>query len=180
MKSLKKLIPVAVLLAAVSVSAQTGGSGTPPPASVKKALTLPDMKARVTAMQTQVNEDAQHMRHLQKIARDQRDVIKLTCVNDKLVEVKASLNLFDSHTTQFNADADRGADVARPAYAELEKISSDVKELRGAADGCIGAPDLYKQESGVEVQHPDFPDDPTGVDPFGAEVEPPVYASPFS
>ena len=43
--------------------------------------------------------------------------------------------------------------------------------------------ELYKQESDVEVTHPDFPDDPTVDDPFFTEVEgvePPGYASPFS
>lgn len=128
---------------------------------------------------TQIEEDGKHMQYLQGVARKQKDVIKLTCVNDKLVELKAERNVFDQRRQQFDAELVKSADAARPLYVELTQSSERIKHLRGDADACIGVPELYKQESDVEVTHPDFPDDPTTEDPFEPDVEPPGYASPY-
>jgi len=186
MRSFTKYLVGAAIFAAVTVHAQ-GADPTKAPASPKPAavnLSVAEMKERTRTYDAQIQDDSRHMAHLRDIARKQKDVIKLTCVNDKLVELKAQMNLFDASRGRFTATVDGGAsaDAARPAYVELADIAEKVKLLRGEADTCIGAPDLYKQEAGVEVTHPDFPDDPTTTDPFvppeGA-IEPPAYASPF-
>jgi hypothetical protein len=191
MRSFTKYLFGAAILAASIAGVHAQGADPAKPASgsgvtakVAANLTVADMKDRTRTHDAQIQDDARHMAHLREIARKQKDVIKLTCVNDKLVELKAQMNLFDAARGRFTATVDGGAaaDVARPAYVELADIAEKVKLLRGEADTCIGAPELYKQEAGVEVTHPDFPDDPTTTDPFvppeGA-IEPPAYASPF-
>ena len=187
MRSFTKYLAGVAVLAAVTVHAQGNGADPNAKPAVKPAavnLSVPDMKERTRTYDTQILDDSRHMAHLREVARNQKDVIKLTCVNDKLVELKAQMNLFDASRQRFTAAVDGGAtaDAARPSYVELADIADKVKVLRGEADTCIGTPDLYKQEAGVEVTHPDFPDDPTIDDPFLPEsgvLEPPAYASPF-
>lgn len=199
MRSFTKYLSGLALLATVTVHAQgdspvapgkpaatTSGkpAATAPGKPAAAKLTLPQMKERASALESQMAEDARHIRHLQEVARNQKDVVKLSCVNDKLVELKAQMNMFDTSRQQFSSVVDGGAtaDAARPSFVELAGVAATVKTLRGEADSCIGVPDLYKQESNVDVTHPDFPDDPTVTDPFDHNdtvIEPPAYASPF-
>jgi hypothetical protein len=176
MKLLKKYAPLAALLVAVTVQAQT-----PPPAAIPAS----EMKVRAAAISKDIDEDNRHVLHLQALARKEKDVIKLTCINDKLVQIKAQMNLFDSANLQLEAAADSADDAPRAAFADVEKAGADVKKLRGEADACAGALEMYKQESNTDVDRPDL-DDPTEGDPFhpdeqvdGAQVEPPGFATPW-
>ena len=150
-------------------------------ATVNVKLSPSEMTVRAKALEIQVTDDVQHVQRLEAQARKQQDVIKLACVNDKLVAMKAKLNIFDTTRVQFDASIGTGADPARASFVELSTTGSDLAVLRQEADRCAGVPELQKQESGVEVMHPDFPDDPTTEQPaFNVDVEPPAYASPFA
>jgi hypothetical protein len=176
MKLLKKYAPLAALLAAVTVQAQTA-----PPA----ALPPSEMKLRAESIRKEMDEDNRHVLHLQALARKEKDVIKLTCINDKLVQIKAQMNLFDTASLQLDATISNTDDSPRAAFTDVEKAGADVKKLRGEADACAGALEMYKQESKSDVTRPDL-DDPTDGDPFhpdeqteGAEVDPPGFATPW-
>lgn len=185
MKSLTKSLSALALFAAVTVHAQT-----PPKADDKKdaapavstKLSIPQMSEQAGTFGEQIAEDARKMRNLQEVARKEKDVVKLTCVNDRLVELKAQQNIYDQESQQFQASTSAGnAETARASFDKLGETTEAVKLLRGAAETCIGVPELYKQEE-ASVSHPDFPDDPTTEDPFDPvfeQVEPPGYASPF-
>lgn len=183
MKSLTKSVAALAFIGAVTVYAQTPPADPAPKkpaAPVAKVLTIADMTTQLSALETQVKEDTQHMRYLQDVARKEKDVVKLTCVNDKLIELKPQQNMFQNATQQFGLLKDGTAEAARPSYDEASATAASIKDLRGATEACVGVPELYKQESDVTVEHPDFPDDPTTTDPFTPEIEPPAYASPFS
>jgi hypothetical protein len=190
MKSLTKYLGALALFAAVTVHAQTpapadGPTPKPPAAPAAVELSVPVMTERVAALDVQLEADVLAMKRLQDVARREKDVVKLTCVNDRLVELKAQQNVYDLTKTQFHAaTSSDNAGSARPAFDQLSAIGEQVKVLRGNTEACIGVPELYKQESDVDVTHPDFPDDPTTTDPFDdpvfEQVEPPGYASPFS
>ncbi len=179
LRSLNKYLAAAALLAAVTVHAQST-----PPEKVSVSLTVAQMRENAATLDVQVEEHAKAMKAMQAVARKDKDVVKLTCVNDRLVELKAQQNIFADQRGQLNAvAADATTDAVRPIFQEISDTAESVKRLRSAAEACIGVPELYKQESDVEVSHPDFPDDPTVDDPFFDEVEvvePPGYASPFS
>ncbi len=177
MNSLNKVLLAVGLAAAaaVTVQAQDGATTTSTPRPIAAA----DMVTNVQSFQTQIDADAKRMQHLQNIARKAKDVVKLTCVNDKIVELKAEQNVFDVNKKTFDAAIQSNPDSARASYSDLATSAETISTVRGAAEACIGVPELYKQESDVEVSHPDFPDDPTVDDPFGPGVEPPAYASPY-
>ena len=182
MKSLTKFSAVLALLGAVSVYAQTPPAKPTPatPAPKTKVLSIADMTTGLAALDAQVTADTQHMQHLQDVARKEKDVVKLTCVNDKLIELKPQQNMFQTATQQFGLLKDGTPDAARPSFDEATATATSIKELRGQTEACVGVPELYKQESDVTVEHPQFPDDPTTTDPFVPDIEPPAYASPFN
>jgi hypothetical protein len=179
MKLLRKYGALAALLIAVTVQAQTA-----PPAP--KALPPSEMRLRTEQLRGDVEQDHKHVLHLQALARKAKDVIKLTCINDKLVQLKAQMNLFDTSALQLEALASASDDSPRLVFADIEKAAGDVKRLRSEADGCAGELEMYRQESKTDVDRPDL-DDPTEGEPFQPvdvigepEVEQPAYATPFS
>src|SRR5262245_25938536 len=73
-----------------------GATGATGSVGATVVLSLPDIQLRVHQLHDQVRADARHIQHLQQIARKEKDVIKLNCVNDKLVQVKPQMNIADS------------------------------------------------------------------------------------
>ena len=183
---------VAVLAAAVLAGgvthAQTPtpkGDPAKPAKPVKDVkLSLPEMVARSEALDVQIKADMRHVLHLQTKARQAKDVIKLNCINDKLVQLKAQVNIFDSASTILKAalESAGSADDKQATFSEVSGTGAAIKSLRAEADICVGEPELFKQESSSEVKRPEIPDDPAGRDPFGpgGGFEPPAYASPFN
>jgi hypothetical protein len=177
-KLLKKYALLAGLLVAVTVQAQTA-----PPAP--KALPPAEMRLRLEQLRKDIDEDHKHVLHLQALARKEKDVIKLTCINDKLVQVKAQMNLFDNSSLALEGAINNTDDTPRTIFADIEKAGADVKKLRGEADACAGELEMYKQESKSEVDRPDL-DDPTDGEPFNdpevmgdPEIDDPGYATPY-
>ena len=177
MKLLRKYALLAALLAAGIVQAQT--------AQTPKALPPAEMRLRTEQIKKDIDEDHKHVLHLQALARKEKDVIKLTCINDKLVQMKAQMNLFDNSSLALEGAINNTDDTPRTIFADVEKAGADVKRLRGEADGCAGELEMYKQESKTDVDRPDL-DDPTDGEPFhdptqmgDPEIDQPGYATPY-
>jgi len=180
----------AAAIASSATYAQSPTKGADPsagkPVSVKGVkLSLPEMVAKAEALDLQIKADMRHVLHLQAKARQEKDVIKLNCINDKLVQLKAQVNIFDTARSSLTAGlegASGSSEDKQSAFAEVTSTGEAVKNLRAEADICVGEPELFKQESSSEVKRPEIPDDP-GSDPFGpgkGPFEAPAYASPFN
>jgi hypothetical protein len=178
----------AAILASSGTYAQTPVPGADPSAKPAKPvkslkLSLPEMVAKAGTIDAQVRSDMRHVLHLQAKARQEKDVIKLNCINDKMVQLKAQVNIFDSAQAQLNAGIESAtADDKQGPFAEVAEAGDAVKSLRAEADICVGEPELFKQETSAEVKRPEIVDDPAGTDPFdpGGPFEAPAYASPFN
>jgi len=193
MRSRRKQWVTVLFAAAIASSAtyaQSPTKGADPsagkPVSVKGVkLSLPEMVAKAEALDLQIKADMRHVLHLQAKARQEKDVIKLNCINDKLVQLKAQVNIFDTARSSLTAGlegASGSSEDKQSAFAEVTSTGEAVKNLRAEADICVGEPELFKQESSSEVKRPEIPDDP-GSDPFGpgkGPFEAPAYASPFN
>ena len=159
-----------------------GADSSAKPAKVVK-LSLPEMVAQSETIEGQIKADMRHVLHLQTKARQAKDVIKLSCINDKLVQLKAQVNIFDSAHASLKAGLEAGgsSDDKQTTYGEVTATAAAIKTLRAEADICVGEPELFKQESSSEVRRPEIVDDPGGIDPFTeGPFEPPAYASPFN
>ena len=148
--------------------------------TARRSLTSLKDELEAARRQAQMSAGQREILHLREVAKKNKDVIKLNCINDKLVELKAQQNVADGYAHELTTALDSNSDERFAAYASFDSTITQINVLTEQARACIGEPELYKQESGVEVEKPEIPDDPT-VNPFGTEldVEPPAYASPF-
>lgn len=170
MRLLTKLGGVGIVALALTVHA-----AEPEPERAPQ-LAPAELKERAAKLRAQVKANARRIRHLQEVARREQDIVKLTCVNDKLVELKPNVNMFDAADQAFQLALDDEADGVRALFDQAVELSGAVKQLVTDAEACIGVPELYK-DSKTEVNRPELPDDPTS--PFEGQLEAPAYASPF-
>ena len=92
-------------------------------------------------------------------ARNEKDVVKLNCVNEKLAQIKALLKVAEQADVALHeaiANRDPGAD------SELSKVSiarTKVEGLRAESEQCIGQLSyVVDEKTTVEVQLPDLPE----------------------
>lgn len=121
---------------------------------------------------------------IQQVARKQKDVIRLNCVNDRLLQVKKLLNIAESSRTDMVEAI--AADNERERYHQFSKVRishENVSVLRDEAEACVGEELIFVGPTEVEVDRPALPDDPTKYDPFildrDADIERPAYASAY-
>lgn len=186
MRRLAKI--VAVFAAFGTMTALAAPDAPPAPVTSaapapSKVMSVGEMNVSAASLEARIEEDSQQVLHLQEIAKKQKDVIKLNCVNDRLVQVKAQRNIADETHAQLGAALAKNSDERIGLYSQFSATADSIKDLREQAKACIGEPELLKQESGVVVDHPLLPDDPTITLPTeGGSIgtfEPPVFASPF-
>jgi len=178
MKRLEKsALVAAAMLIAGQLYAQPAPTGGEAP---KKQRSSEEMKSTGVELVAQLRTDIQHVQHLQSDARKERDVIKLSCINDKFVKLKAESNIFDSRYAEFLGAVETAAVFEK--YEMLLAASTSTRKIREEADGCAGKTEL-QSESAIDVIAPELPDDPTTGLPFDDEgavlIEPPGYASPY-
>jgi hypothetical protein len=199
-KSLRKNVVLLVLLVGTSVVAQpspspdtppdttgdgagTDGAGTDAGAAISGQVTVKlssaEMTAQITTLDAQTEDDARHVVRLQIQARKEKDVIKLNCINDKLLQIKALRNIIEGAKTDFEiSTSSNNADEQHYQFTRITLSAENIRALREEANACAGEiPDVIG-ETKVGWDGPDLPDDPT--DPFGTDIEVPVYASPYN
>jgi hypothetical protein len=102
--------------------------------------------------------EMQRIQRMRAVAATGKDVIKVNCVNDKLVLAKPLMNMVDH---------------SQGGAAEL-------RALRIEAEGCVGT-NAINVASANSYTAPTIPDSPFANDPWGQNpIEAPAYASPFN
>ncbi len=88
-------------------------------------------------------------------ARNEKDVVKLNCVNEKLTQIKALLRVAEQadvglHEAISNRDPGAEAELSKVAIARAK-----IDALRGESDQCIGQlAYIVDEKTTVEVQQP--------------------------
>jgi hypothetical protein len=171
---MKSLIKIASAVAIAGVGATMYAA----PGSVGDG-SFGTMLGQAENLKGDMSADYERVIELQMIARKEKDVIKLNCVNDKLVAMKPELNIGDQSLLQLQTA--RNGTEAKFAFDSLSKSRDQVKGLREAAEACVGQ-HLLLTESSNDFTHPDIPDSPDN-NPWGPgawTIEPPAYASPVN
>lgn len=123
---------------------------------------------------------AQVLRSLDE-ARASKDVVKLSCVNEKLTELKGLLRISEQADVALQeAVATRDEVATRHEFTKLDIAGSRGSALRNESARCIGQLAFQTDENlRVEVEEPEsaFADDPTRP---GAEQPLTVRAPPAS
>jgi hypothetical protein len=159
---------------------QVGAIDTSP--TKKRASISPnDMVEQANVYMTKMKDALKRVIHLQELTRRQKDVIKLNCVNDKLLQVKQLLNIAESANTDLSEAIARNDEEGR--YHQFGRITiahQQVTTLAGEAENCVGEDISFLGPTEVTVDKPDEPDDPT-IEPVPQFpfVDPPPVASPY-
>jgi hypothetical protein len=181
MKRLETIAFVLLLLVAGQLYAQPVAPEPAAPATAPTAVTTAtEIRAQVEKADIQVKADQQTVLYLQAVARKEKDVIKLSCVNDKMVLLKAQANLFDQSRAELTAVME--TDARDGVFRSVVDTAERIRKIREEAEGCIGQPELGN-EFASDFTAPAIPDDPTTGVPFDnndSVIEPPAYASPFN
>ena len=186
---LRHAIVGVALIGTASVFAQTGGTAEPAkPAPAEapsqgKILSPAEMVAQSKESMTKMQAVLSRVVQLQEVARKQKDIIKLNCVNDKLVQVKGNMNVAESATTLLHESIARNDEAQRQhEFTRISLTNQKVQVLGTEAENCIGEDLTYVGQTDVKVEiDPTIPEaDPTrDVKPEPVIERPPV-ASPFN
>ena len=196
MKSQQKILAAAAafaLLLGITFSAQSQPEPEEDaaPADPTPELTTslsPELEVSPDEMEHQGEEltkqsaaDQTRIDQLKAEARKQKDILKLNCINDKLVQVKQLLNIFDDALSRLQLAIATGDDPERyHRYTIITVAAEKIRNLRDEAEACVGDELSYLGPLDLDVDEPDVLDDPTTDDPFDDfDIEPPGYASPF-
>lgn len=187
MKSLRKhVVGLVVVFTSTTLLAQPAPTADPTAPTVDATaavggqvtatLSQSEMDSRITELDQQTEVDAGYVLRLQIKARQEKDVIKLNCINDKLLQLKAMRNRIEEAKGEFVTASD---DDERSHQFSLITVSAEnIRTLKEEAQACAGEGELYGLESKSSWQGPDIPDDPSD-NPFPDDIEDPGYASPF-
>ena len=111
-----------------------------------------------------MNETLAHIQTLQETARRQKDIIKLNCVTDKLVQAKVNINIAEQAMTSLQenvASADEGG--RSHEFTRLTIVNQKVSVLGTESENCIGEDLSFVGATRVDVEvDPGIPtSDPT-------------------
>jgi hypothetical protein len=139
-------------------------------------MTPAEMQQELPKLLAQSDKDHKIVLVLQVKARKDKDIVKLTCINDKLIQIKALLNIIDSAKSAFAGATEPAEQTSR--YADVSTNVVGVRILREQAQVCAGEIE-FRSDTRSDWSGPDIPDDPS-KDLFEGGIEPPGYASPFN
>jgi len=155
------------------------GADVTVPLEKEANLTLPEMNAGARELVTRMQQGLERIVELRKTARKQKDVIKLNCVNDKLLQIKQLLNIAEGAVTNLvEATAQEDVEGGLHEYGKVVIADQQAGVLVSEAENCIGEELVFLGPTEVVADEPANPDDPT-ADTSDFPIEPPGYASPF-
>ena len=171
LNKLSKLLVGTVLISS-TVAAQPG-SGPPmsgPAGEVdiavgqKPTLTVEEMISQSREYQQGMGQVLKRIGALQETARKQKDIIKLNCVADKLVQTKVNVSIADQAMTSLQENVARADEGGRThEFTRLTIINQKVIVLGAEAENCIGEDLSFVGATRVDLDvDPNIPtNDPT-------------------
>jgi hypothetical protein len=115
-------------------------------------------------------------------ARRERDLIKVTCLNDKLTQINVSIRSFEERMTQHEESARSSNGERRDHHYRIMVILAQrARVLRSEAESCVGETDVVFGETEVTTEiDPSITPDDTTEWPIGeAELMRPASASGY-
>ena len=196
MPKFPKLVLLSVLVAgsALAQPEQTITPGSPPAPTTgggndvdiavkqRSMLTPQDMLGQGKDYFKAMNETLGHIQSLQETARRQKDIIKLNCVTDKLVQAKVNINIAEQAMTSLQESIARSDEGGRThEFTRLTIVNQKVLILGTEAENCIGEDLSFVGATRVDVEiDPNIPTtDPTQPPAPSVDVSRPPPARRF-
>jgi hypothetical protein len=176
----------ATLLAAMGVAvAQQAAAPTPPPVEVggqqDVALSPQQMLAEAKGYLPSMDRGANAVRQQLAVAREQKDVVKTLCLNDKLNQIDLAIRTATDRVDGLGAAvAQNDSDRSRHQFTVVQVLRDRVNTLVSEANQCIGEETGFVEDSAVTVEVDDsIPDEDPSEFPADPVISgPPVLSSP--
>jgi hypothetical protein len=149
----------------------------------RATLSTSEMLTQITEYKKRMEDVAKRIQVLIEEARKQKDIIRINCLTDKLVQVKANQNIADrSGQSLQDAAARNDRDAAHHEYNRITIVNQNVQVLGGEAEACVGEDLSYVGATRVDVDTEGVPPgDPTQPGPpTPPEILRPPSASPYT
>jgi len=149
------------------------------PAAEAEPTTPAEMLQAAKAVLPTMDRSAQIVRRQLTLAREQKDVVKALCLNDKLNQIDlANRTTTDRVAGLENAVAANDLERSRHQYTVVMVLRDRVNTLVSEANQCIGEETGFVGESAVTVEVEGVPDTDPSEYPTNPIVTPPPMTTP--
>jgi hypothetical protein len=167
---------VGVLSAAVAQEAPPATDPSQEPA----VLTPAQMVVQAKGFLPQMDRSATAVRRQLSLAREQKDVVKSLCLNDKLNQIDLAIRTATDRISGLEAAAAANdLERSKHQYTVILVLKERVTALVSEANQCIGEETGFIGESNVTVTVEDVPNtDPSEIPDFPITSNPPITSPP--
>ncbi len=188
-RSLRKLVGIAVALGALSLLgagvavAQGGPQPAAPPvqAGLERQVSLSpqEQSAQADLHLARMESARDNVRRALMSAREERDVVKTLCLNDKLSQLNVAVTSAQERRDALTAAVKQGdADLASHEFSILSVLRQRTDQLATEANQCIGEEIGMIGQSAVTTTVDDLPEDDSSDYPiFDVLTDPPSCTS---
>ncbi len=148
------------ILVGLSFLAQSAAAQTPPAGTTQTEITLPkkaavssqDMVNQAREYRGRVQEILLRITSLQEQARKAKDIIRLNCLADKLVQAKVNLNITEQAITAVQEASSRKDEAgALHEFTRVTIVHQKAQVLGAEAEACVGEDLSFVGATKVEV-----------------------------
>jgi hypothetical protein len=167
----KKLLVVAFALVAGSAGAAEG-----PRRGTSDTDKLEAAAENIARMKTSMKQVLGRVEE----ARNEKDVVKLNCVNEKLTQIKALLKVAEQADIALHEMVSNKDPASESEFAKITIARSKVEGLRADSEQCIGQlAYIVDEKTTVEVSQPsNLPGDSSSDDVRGRRGQGPPFPVP--
>ena len=160
-------------------------AGGPADVSVKQrpTLTPEEMVNQSRDYAKSMNEVLKRIQVLQDQAKRDKDIIRLNCVTDKVVQVRVNISIAEQSIASLQEAVTRNDEGERVhEFTRLTIVNQKVQVLGAEAENCIGEDLSFVGATRIDVEvDPNIPTyDPTQPPAPGIDIERPGEASPVT
>jgi hypothetical protein len=172
-----------IAFAVVGVLGAAVAQEAPPPEQPSQepaALTPPQMVVQAKGFLPQMDRTATAVRRQLALAREQKDVVKSLCLNDKLNQIDLAIRTATDRIAGLEAAAAANdLERSKHQYTVILVLKDRVTTLVSEANQCIGEETGFIGESNVTVEVTDVPDtDPSEIPDHPITSDPPITSTP--
>ena len=145
------LTALCALVGVLPAQAQVGAPGASKGATLSNAEKLQVAAESIERMHTSVKQTIIRVED----ARNEKDVVKLSCVNEKLTQMKGLLKVAEQSSVAFKEALNAKDPMADTEFAKIGIARSKIDALGNEAQQCIGQlAYIVDEKTTVEVQQP--------------------------
>jgi len=142
------LVALPLVVGVVAVAQDAGGED-------EATTSVSEMESQAQATLTKMRNARKYVQNLLEQARKDKDIIKITCLNDKLTQINVSIRTFEDRMVSLRTAIKTGDQEAiSHEYNILSVLGEKVEGLRLEAEACIGEAEGYLGKTEVTVTTP--------------------------